>query len=78
MGEESMSGTQSVALCHVVPRYIVMCAIVMGTGYAVTVGTPVTDYVDAIANTLPFPFFSHFYGTEKKRASIRARIKRGI
>ena len=67
MGEEGMSGTLSVALCRVCAKESVMCAIVRGTGYAATGGT-ITDYVYAVVNTLPFPFFSHFYGTEKKRA----------
>ena len=59
------NGTLSVALCHVVPKYIVICAIVRGTGYTAVVGK-VTNSVYAIALPLPFPFFSNINDTKKK------------
>ena len=49
-------GTLSVALCHVVPKNIVICANVRDTGYVVIIGL-VTDYLNAIALTPSLSFF---------------------
>ena len=64
------NGTLSVALCHVVPKNIVICANEKGTGYVHYSGV---DYGLRLHKYLyPFPslsFLLSFYGTKKKSAS---------
>ena len=70
------SGTQYVALCHVVPKYIVICAIVRCTrcvDYAMIVyglRLPVT-----IARTLSLLFFFLWH---KKKSLVRENKKETV
>ena len=68
------SGTLSVALCHVCAKEIVICAN-LECSKALVIREIITDYVYAIAFTLPFPFFLSLSGTKKREPYTRAHLR---
>ena len=61
------NGTLSVALCHVVPKYIVICANVKGTGYVHYSGVDYGLRLHKYLYPLPFPFLPSFFLWHKKK-----------